>query len=59
MYENIGHGLEQLGLQVDAMGEQQSKRAQSGRGGGGGGGGAAIEAGAINWGAAAEADTIG
>ena len=30
MFKNIGHGLEQLGLQADAIGEQQLKRMQSG-----------------------------
>ena len=30
MFENIGQGLEQLGIQADAIEEQQSKRTQSG-----------------------------
>ena len=30
MFKNIGHGLEQLGLQADAIREQQSKQTQSG-----------------------------
>ena len=49
MYENIGDGLEQLGLQTDAMGEQQSKWMQSGSSSRSG----------CNRGAAAEADAIG
>ena len=46
MYENIGDGLEQLGLQADAMGEQQSKWTQSG----------SSSRGRCNLGAAAEVD---
>ena len=60
MYENIGNGQDQLELQADAMGEQQSKRMQLGSSSRGRcNRGAAVEADRCNWGAAAEADAIG